>query len=118
MRELLAFYVEFEGVDAEEIGLRVEEFSCLDDACGVQVVFLSEPGCGQLTSMSEDPIVESGYWNLCLVSSSHGSYCLIQCVTRVVVGEGRENEFGRVGGSGELAVGEGPFTCSAKENLD
>lgn len=93
-------------MDAEEVGLGVEETPCFDYLVRVQVVFLSEPGCGELAAVVPDPVIKGrdGYFRP--ESSAHCSRGHIKGVALVVVCEGREDELRWVGGVGENAVGE------------
>ncbi len=91
-------------MDPEEVGLRVEKSPCLDGLVRVQVVFFTEPGCGELLPITVDPVSKGCQGYFCLVPSAHGSYGHIQGVAHIVVGEGREDEFWWVGCMTELAI--------------
>ena len=91
-------------MDLKEVGLRVKKAPGFYGLVGVEVVFLSEFCEGEFFTIALDPIPKSGHGYFCLVSSAHGSYCHVQGVTHIIIGECGKNESWRVGCVTELAI--------------
>ena len=102
----------------EEVRLGVEKASSFDSLIGVEVIFLSEFGEGELVLVAGDPVSKGGHGYFCLESSAHCSNCHIQSVALVVVGESCEDELWGIRCFGKLAVRKALLAGAAKIELD
>ena len=89
-----------------------------DGLVGVEVVFLSEAGCGELVLMLFYPVIQGGAGNLDLETAAHCPLCHADRVTLVIVCECRENDLWRVGRVRKLALSEAFIAGFAKICLD